>query len=75
MGVLQRCAGRIGESLIVYTLDNPSLAVPCSEEPETHLVMDMKAHASDVFRNPVDIDIWLGFRGGHLKERTIRTQG
>jgi hypothetical protein len=68
MGVLQRCAGRIGESLTVYTLDNPSTVPPV--EPDMHLIMDMRADQAGVFRNPVDIDVWLGFRGGRLSRRS-----
>lgn len=69
IGLLQRCAGRINESLTVYTVSNPSLLPPFS--PYEHLALALSAEPTGGLQNPVDIDIWLGLVAGRTNGRNF----
>jgi hypothetical protein len=73
MGLLQLCAAVVGTPLIVFTSAQPTLAPPL--EP-AGLGISISGEHDQLMSNPVDVDIWLGFRAGtsngkHFTNREI----
>ena len=62
--LLQRCAAAIEAPLILYTLPNPARLPPI--KLEDHFQFATSPERTDVFPNPIDLDIWLELNAGHL---------
>lgn len=69
--LLQLCAAVYGLPLLLYTSARPTLAPPASEKLGLQLSMPASPEPRPLFFNPVDLDVWLGFRAMTIGDTVI----
>lgn len=64
--LLQLCAAKLKEPLIVYTNANPRLELPV--QASKRLIFDVTPEPTELFGNPVDIDVWFELPAGSTSD-------
>jgi hypothetical protein len=67
--LLQHCAAAFKQPIIIYSDRMPEKELIIPEQ--VHFINNFRANPDHVCSNPVDIDVWLGFRAAHLGSRSF----
>jgi len=74
MPLLQVCAAMLDQPLILYTAANPTdkLQLPPEVPAPTHrLIMNGSPSPAFLYKNPIDLDVWLGLGAAQALNQSI----